>query len=95
MSSVTRYCFYNGSWRCLALAGLGKYVGSRATHEQLTIVIMCTSSLELLPDNVSIIDLGDDILIAALLSMVDHEQSTAKINGYQLLGNVTRYCVNN
>ena len=56
-------------------------------------VIMSIRIPEMIQDTVSIYDLGEVMLLAALVSMVDHEQRCDY--GYQLLGNGNRYCLNN
>ena len=42
-------------------------------HEHLMVVIMSTSFPEMLPDSVYIMDLGEAMILATLVSMMGHE----------------------
>ena len=48
-------------------------------HEHFTVVIMGTSTWEMVPDNVLILDLGVAMLLAALVTLFDHEHITVVI----------------
>ena len=68
-----------------------KTIDSNVAHELLMAVVMVLSWLEMQPDTVSKMDHGAGMLLAALVSMVEHKHLTVVIIGTSSRENDTRY----